>query len=364
MQELVLTEEQAALRSVAREFLADRVPTTRVRQLMDTPTAFDERLWREVAGMGWQAMAIPEDLGGAGYGMVEVAVLFEEVGRAVAPMPLLSTIMATAALLDHGTDAQRTAMLPAIAAGDLRVAVAVPLDGAHDGVRVAIVDDATTLSGHASHVIEGLGAQAVIVGTDHGAFVVPTDRDGVTMTAMEALDPTRPLARVEFAAVAVDDGDAMTGDAAAVVERARTVGAVMLANEMVGVAAGAHAMAVDYARVRRQFGRAIGSFQAIKHLLADDLVQLEAARSTAWWAARALAIGDDAELAVAVPMAASLCPATAARITGHSIQVHGGIGFTWEHDAHLYYKRASAATLLLGSGRWWRRRLGDVLGIV
>lgn len=363
IQDLVLTDEQATLRDVAREFLGARVPMKRVRELMATPSAFDERLWQEVAAMGWQAMAIPEDLGGAGYGMVEVAVLFEEIGRAVAPLPMLSTIMATAVLQDHGTDDQRATMLPSIAAGALRMVVAVPVAGADDGVELTDTEAGARLDGHASHVIEAVGAEAVVVATGRGAFVVPTDRAGMTVVPMDALDPTRPLARVEFANVAVVDDDALAGGGSEVIDTARTVGAVMLANEMVGVAAGAHAMAVEYAKVRRQFGRAIGSFQAVKHLLADDLVQLEAARSTAWWAARALAVHDVEEVAVAVPVAASLCPATAAAITGHSIQVHGGIGFTWEHDAHLYYKRASAATLLLGGGREWRRRLGATLAL-
>ena len=362
-QALVLTEEQAALRDVARKFLRDRVPTTRVRELMATPTAFDEALWSDVADMGWLAMAIPEDHGGAGFGWVEVAVLFEELGRAVAPLPMLSTTMATAVLLEHGTEHQQATMLARIAAGTLRVTVAVPIDGAGDGVTIVDGEDGSALQGHASHVLDAAGAHAVVVATDMGAVVVPLDRDGITVTPLDALDPTRPLARIDFAAVPLHDDDLLAGTSSDVVDRARTVGAVMLANELVGVAAAAHEMAVEYAKVRMQFGRAIGSFQAVKHMLADDLVRLEAARSAAWWAARVLAVGDTEELDVAVPVAASLCPDVAAEVTGHTIQVHGGIGFTWEHDAHLYYKRASAARPLLGHAREWRRRLAATLAL-
>jgi alkylation response protein AidB-like acyl-CoA dehydrogenase len=362
-QALVLTEEQAALRDIARRFLRERVPPTRVRELMATSTAVDEQLWSDVADMGWQAMAIPEEFGGAGFGWVEVAVLFEEMGRAVAPLPMLATTMATAVLLDHGTEHQRATLLPGLAAGSLRMTVAVPIDGAGDGVTIVDGEDGTVLQGHASHVLDGASAHAAVIATDKGPVVVPLDRDGITITPLDALDPTRPLARLDFAAVPLHDDDMMAVPSDDVLDRARTVGAVMLANELVGVAAAAHEMGVEYARVRRQFGRAIGSFQAVKHVLADDLVRLEAARSAAWWAARVLAVGDTEELAVAVPVAASLCPEVAAEVTGHTIQVHGGIGFTWEHDAHLYYKRASAARPLLGHPRHWRQRLATTLDL-
>ena len=362
-QQLVLTEEQAALRDIARRFLGDRLPPTRVRELMATDTAFDDGLWSELADMGWQAMAIPADLGGAGFGWVELTVLFEEMGRAVAPLPMLSTTMATAVLLAHGTDEQRTTLLPEVAAGALRLTVAVPVAGAHDGATIVDDGDGRVLQGHVTHVLDAASADAVVVGTDRGAVVVPLDRAGITVTPLEALDPTRPIGRIDFARIPLDDTDLLAGHQDDVVATARTVGAVMLASELVGVAAAAHAMGVDYAKVRTQFGRAIGSFQAIKHLLADDLVQLEAARSAAWWAARVLAVGDDEELVVAVPIAASLCPEVAADITGHTIQVHGGIGFTWEHDAHLYYKRASGARPLFGHATQWRRELAATLGM-
>ncbi len=358
IQSLTLTEEQQALRNIARTFLRDRLGTDEVRRVMATDAGFDRAHWAAVADMGWQAMAIPEEHGGAGYSWTEVAVLFEEVGRAVAPLPMLSTAMATAVLVDHGTDDQRAAHLPRIAAGDLLVAVVVPVD---DAPLPSVV--AGRLSGSVRHVVDGATADVVVVPTADGAVLVPTDRAGASTTPMDVLDPTRPQAELTFDDVEVADDERLAGDVDDVVERARIVGAVLLANEQVGLAAAVHEMGVDYAKTRKQFGRAIGSFQAIKHLLADNLVALEAARSLAWHAARVLAADDVEELAIAVPMAASRCNETAATLAADNIQVHGGIGFTWEHDAHLYFKRASSSRLLFHTPSWWRTRLAHALDL-
>jgi alkylation response protein AidB-like acyl-CoA dehydrogenase len=361
IQSLTLTEEQQALRDIARTFLADRLGPDVVRELMAGEVGFDPAHWAEVAGMGWQAMVVPEEHGGAGYGWTELAVLFEEAGRAIAPLPLLSTAMGTAVLLSSGTDAQRAEHLPAIAAGDRHVAVAVDVPGADAHPAPTLRDG--RLDGRVRHVVEGAAADLVVVATPDAAVLVDPAADGVEVTAMEVLDLTRPQAELTFDAVVVDDDAHLAGSPAEVVDRARTVGATLVANEQVGTAAAVHEMAVEYARTRTQFGRAIGSFQAIKHLLADDLVALEAARSVAWHAARALAADDADEIAVATPMAASLCNDVAAKIAADTIQVHGGIGFTWEHDAHLYFKRASSSRLLFGTPKAWRARLADTLGL-
>lgn len=358
IQSLTLTDEQRALRDIARSFLRDRVGTDEVRRIMATDSGYDPAHWAAIAGMGWQAMAVPEEHGGAGYSWTEVAVLFEEVGRAVAPLPLLSTAMATAVLVDHGTDDQRATHLPRISAGDLLVAVAVPVD---DAPAPTLVDG--RLSGTVRHVGDGAVADLVVIPTSDGAVLVATDRTGVSITPMDVLDLTRPQAELAFDAVEVADADWLAGSADDVVERARTVGAVLLANEQVGLAAAVLEMGVDYATTRKQFGRAIGSFQAIKHLLADNLVALEAARSLAWHAARVLADDDVEELGIAVPMAASRCNETAAKLAADNIQVHGGIGFTWEHDAHLYFKRASSSRLLFHTPSWWRARLARTLDL-
>ncbi len=359
VQSLTLTEEQQALRDIARTFLADRLGSEVVRELMADHPGFDPAHWTEVAGMGWQAMVVPEDLGGAGYGWTELAVLFEELGRAVAPLPLLSTAMGTAVLLAAGTDAQQSEHLPAIAAGERHLAVAVPVHGGGDEVP-RLVDG--RLHGRVRHVVEGAAADLVVVATDDAAVLVDPSDDAVTVTPMEVLDLTRPQAELAFDGVAIPAEGHLAGDPGDVVSRARTVGAVLVANEQVGAAAAVHEMGVEYARTRKQFGRAIGSFQAIKHLLADNLVALEAARSVAWHAARALAADDADELAIATPMAASLCNDVAAKLAADNIQVHGGIGFTWEHDAHLYFKRASSSRLLFGTPKAWRADLADTLG--
>lgn len=358
VQALTLTEEQQTLRDFSRSFLADRLGTDVVREVMATDDGFDPAHWAAAGDMGWPGMVVPTEHGGVGSTWTELAVVFEEVGRAVAPLPLLSTAMGTAVLLDHGTPDQQAAHLPAVATGERRLAVAVPVD---DPAVPTLVDG--RLSGTVRHVVDGATAHLVVVATTDGAVLVPTDRDGVTSTPMDVLDPTRPQAELAFHDVAVDPDDRLDGDADDVVDRARTVGIVLVANEQVGLAAAVLDMGVDYARTRRQFGRAIGSFQAIKHLLADNLVALEAARSVAWHAARVLAADDTDELAIAVPMAASRCNDTAADLAADNIQVHGGIGFTWEHDAHLYFKRASSSRLLFGTPATWRARLADALAL-
>ncbi len=273
---LVVTEDQEALRDVARAFLSDHMDTDVVREVMATPEGMDQDHWASVSAMGWPGLVVPEAHGGAGYGWAELAVLFEEVGRTVAPLPLLSVAMGTAVLLEHATSSQRDTHLPAVADGTLRPAVAVPVDAS-----APLSDDGTRLSGTVRHVVDGATADLVVVATDRGVVLVPTDRDGVTATPMDVLDPTRPQAELAFDDVGVGDDDRLVGTADAIMGRARTVGAVLVANEQVGLATAVLDMSVDYARTRRQFGRAIGSFQAIKHLLADDLVALEAARSVA-----------------------------------------------------------------------------------
>lgn len=360
LQPLVLDEQQQALADMTRRWVASTLDSTTVRTVMATPSAFDPAHWQAGAQMGWPALVIPESAGGVGAGMVELAVVMEELGRGVAPVPLLSTSMATTALVEFGATTQPD-RLAAIAAGDSHPTVAWQRAGAAD--MPALSDDASHLSGSVSHVIDAPSATGVVVITATGVVCIPLDRDGVSVTPTTALDATRPLGTITFDDVAVEPGDHLDGDPVVIGDRVAMVGAMLLANELVGVAAAAHAMALDYAKVRKQFGRAIGSFQAIKHMLADDLVAIEAAKSVAWQAARAVAAGDADEIALTVPAAASLCPQMAAQVTGNVIQVHGGIGFTWEHDAHLYYKRASAAHHLLGTPAMWRRRLAHTLDL-
>lgn len=354
MQGLHLTEEQQAMRDIARRYLSDRLDTSVVRRLMATDDGFDPSHWSEVAAMGWPATTIPEEHGGAGFGFTELAVLFEETGRTVATLPLLSTTLGAVALLEFGNDQQHGQHLPAIAAGDRRATVVLPVPGDQG------VDVGETLSGTGRFVLDGHTADVLVVVGPGGAVVVPADRTGVTATVMDSFDPTRPLASITFEDVVIEDGDRFI-TSEGLVERLTDVAGAMLANEQVGLSAAVLDMGVAYAKERKQFGRAIGSFQAIKHMLADNLVKLESARSVAWHAARALDAGDPDEIAIAIPMAASLCSEVAWQLAADNIQVHGGIGFTWEHDAHLYLKRAKSARSMFGSPIHWRHELATAL---
>ncbi len=343
---------------------------------METDDAFDAALWSETAQMGWQAMAIPEEYGGAGYGFVELSVLMEEMGRAVAPLPFLSSaVLAAQAILLGGDEAQRKEHLPAIAAGERRYAFAhlEGRDAGPSGVQLTATPDGDgwRLDGTKSYVLDGHAADRLVVVArtgedpgDVGLFVVAGDADGVTREVLDVMDQTRPQARILLDGVTVAGDARLGGDASAwpVVDAVLMRGAVALAAEQVGGAQAVLEMATDYAKTRYQFGRAIGSYQAIKHTLAEMLVEVEAAKSVAYHAARTVAAGDDAELAIAAPMAKSYCSEVFEHAAGDNIQVHGGIGFTWEHDAHLWFKRAKTSALLFGDPAYHRARLADALG--
>ncbi|MBW3619125.1 MAG: acyl-CoA/acyl-ACP dehydrogenase [Actinobacteria bacterium] len=370
------TEEQDLLRQTARRFLTSKVGTDVVRRLMETEDGFDESIWNETVQMGWQAMAIPEEHGGAGYGFVELSVLMEEMGRAVFPGPFLSSaVLSAQALLLGGTDEQRKAHLPGIAAGEERYAFA-HLEGRDLGpsgvqLRATRRDGGWTLSGRKSYVLDGHSADRLIVAARTGdepdavgLFLVDGDADGLSRTPLETMDETRKQASLTFDDVEVGE-DVLLGDAPGawgVVEQVLTRGAVALAAEQVGGAQAVLEQATGYAKTRYQFGRAIGSYQAIKHKLAEMLVEVEAAKSAAYHAARAVAAGDEDEIAIAAPLAKSYCSEVYEHATGDNIQIHGGIGFTWEHDAHLWFKRAKTSTLLFGDPVHHRAKLADALG--
>jgi alkylation response protein AidB-like acyl-CoA dehydrogenase len=374
---LAFTEEQELLRQTARKFLASKAGSEVVRRLMATDEGFDPGLWAETAQMGWQAMAIPEEFGGAGYGFVELSVLMEEMGRAVFPAPFLSTaVLSGQAILLGGSDAQKKELLPGIASGETRVAFA-HLEGRDHGpagVQATATrrDGGWTLDGTKSYVLDGHTADHLVVvaragaGADEvGMFVVPGDADGLTRERLETMDQTRTQARIALDGVTVGEEALLGGDAAVwpTVDRVLTRGVVALAAEQVGGAQAVLEMATDYAKTRYQFGRAIGSYQAIKHTLADLLVEVEAAKSAAYHAARVVAAGDEDELAIAAPLAKSYCSEVYEHAAGDNIQVHGGIAFTWEHDAHLWFKRAKTSTLLFGDPARHRARLADALGL-
>ncbi len=359
--------EQTMLGEGARHFLSQHCSSDRVREVVETEAGYDRQLWQGMAEQGWPAMHIPEAYGGAGFSYAETAILLHEMGRVLAPVPFLSSaVLAAEALLAGGTEDQKAEWLPGIASGDLigTLAVAEP-GGGWDAESVAALAERAgegyTITGVKSFVTAGHVADLLIVAAraQDGVGLFLVGGDTVTRTKLVTLDTTRPQATVELASTpAVRLGD--TGWEA--VERVYDVARTALAAEQVGGLERVLEMAVDYAKERKQFGRAIGSFQAIKHMCADMLVGLESARSAAGYAVLALATGSD-ELGVAAPLAKAYSSEAYFQAAGDNIQLHGGIGFTWEHDAHLYFKRAKSTELLFGSPARQRTVLADRVGL-
>jgi alkylation response protein AidB-like acyl-CoA dehydrogenase len=353
---LVLDPEQEELRSVVRKLLADRSPMAKVREVMET--GHDPALWRALGEIGVLGLVVPEDLGGAGAGHVERAVVLEELGRALTPSPYLaSAVLATDTLLALDDDAARAELLPPLAAGERIGTVAVGEGGGlldpGEATTATRRDGRWELDGTKAPVLAGDAADLVLVHTRTGWFAV---EGGFTATPLTGLDPTRRLARLDFAATPARPLEGAALDAVA------DLAAVALAAEQVGVMRRAMELTADYAKVRMQFGRPIGSYQAVKHGCADMYAAWELAlsvlRHAAWTA------DHDRE---GLPLAAALAqvyagPACFEAANG-MVQYHGGIGYTWEHDAHLYYKRAKSAELLLGPPARHRARLADRLGV-
>ena len=368
------SEEQEELRRLARKWLEEKSPSPVVRRLMESDEGFDPALWKEVAAMGWQAMAIPEQYGGAGFGFLEQVVLLEEMGRALHPAPYLATaVMAATILLEAGSEEQKEKYLPPLAAGDLTATVAFTEPNGlweERGIETTATDSANgyTLTGTKSFVLDGHTAALLLVAarTLDGVtlFLVDPASTGVRRRKLETMDMTRKLAEVEFDDVEVPPA-AMLGAAGngwRSIERMLARAVVALAAEQVGGAQKCLDMSVEYAKVRHQFGRPIGSFQAIKHKCADMLVQVESARSAAYYAAWAAAENND-ELVEVAPLAKSYCSEAFFFCAAENIQIHGGIGFTWEHDAHLYFKRAKSSELLFGDPAHHRAVLAQRLGL-
>ncbi|MCP4806303.1 MAG: acyl-CoA dehydrogenase [Proteobacteria bacterium] len=336
-----MTEEQRQLAEIARAFLS-AAPGPRAT----LESGYSADTWdRAVEEQGWTALCIPEEHDGFGFGMAELGLCFEELGRHLTGIPLLGSSLATFAVLECGTDVQKGDWLPSLAAG-LRATVA--LDGAISAARNG---DAWVLSGAKLRVADLAGTDVVIVVTDEGLFWVPTGL--VTPQPVDGLDPTRPLANILLSNVRIPEAGRMDR---AGFERFQARAWTVLAFEQVGLADAALDQAVDYAKVRQQFGKPIGSFQAVKHMCADMLLQVESARSAAYAAAEAID-SNDPGLLDACRAARIYCTDAAMHCGGQNIQVHGGIGFTWEHDAHFFFKRARANQALLGEPRAHRETL-------
>jgi alkylation response protein AidB-like acyl-CoA dehydrogenase len=376
---LGVTSEQEELRASVARFLADRVPITAVRSLMDAADGGDPAVWKQAGEqLGLQGIAIPEEYGGSGFSFAEQAIVLEELGAALYGGPYLaSAVLAANALLASGDEAAKKAYLPGIASGELIATLAfTEEDGSWEASATRLTaTPATTadasvvggwqLDGHKSFVLDGLSAGLLLViGRSAGGlslFAVPGDAEGLVRTPLPTLDQTRKLARLEFSGVSATLLGA-DGAGEALLSRVLDIAAIAQAAEQLGGAQRALTMAVEYAKVRHQFGRPIGSFQAIKHRCADLLLEVESLRSAVVYAAAAVA-----EDSPEIPVVAALVKAYASDVYFHvaaeNIQIHGGIGFTWEHDAHLYFKRAKASELFLGDATLHRERLATRIGL-
>ncbi len=365
--QFAFSDEQEQLRDALRRFLAEQSPATEVRRLMATEEGYDAEVWRRLCtDLALGGVHIPEEYGGQGFTFQELAIVAEEMGRALLCAPYFSsTVLAATAILNAGSEADKAELLPPIASGERRAALAVAEpDGRWDAQGIYATAEGGRLNGSKSFVVDGHSADLLIVvarasgtfGTDGLAFyAVDGSAPGVSRRLLETVDPTRKLARIELADVParlIGNPD----DAAAALARTLELAAVALASEMVGGAQALLESAVDYANLRLQFGRPIGSFQAVKHRCADLLLEVELAKSAAYQAAHAAATGD-ADL----PALASLAKAAASdayiRAAKDCIQIHGGIGFTWDNDTHLWYKRAKSSEAFLGSADEHRERL-------
>ncbi len=366
------TEEREALRSTVRRFLEDRSPESEVRRLMDTHHGYDPAVWDQMARqLGLQSLAIPEAYGGSGFGYRELAVVLEEMGRALLCAPFFSSVvLAVGVLLSCDDDEAKAQYLPGIADGTTVATLAfAEHSGRWDCSGVSTVatmsDGQWKISGEKSFVLDGTIAslQLVVARTDHGIslFAVDPNAGGVQAAPLSTLDQTRKQARVSFqetpARLVGSEGRAWQ-----VISKALDLAAVGLAAEQIGGAQRALDMAVAYAKTRVQFGRPIGSFQAVKHRCANLFVEVESARTAAYYAAE-VADADAADLPIAASMAKAYCSEAFTHVAADTIQIHGGIGFTWDHPAHLYFKRAKSSELLFGDGTHHRAILADRLGI-
>ena len=372
MTSFAATSEQEQLRQSVREFLADKSPMSAVRRLMETADGYDPAVWAQLTGqLGLTGLSIPEEYGGSGFGYAELVVVLEEMGRALLCAPYFATVaLAASAILTAGDEAARADLLPGIASGQVIATLAVSEDsGRWDADGIALTASPAgghyTLSGHKTFVIDGHRADLIVVaaraGTDIALLAVPGDAAGLTRTPLPTMDMTRKQARLEFSATParlLSRGD----DAAAALATALDLAAVALAAEQAGGARQCLDLSVAYAKSRMQFGRPIGSFQAVKHKCADMLLEVEAARSAARYAGWAAAYRP-ADLPAAASLARAFCSEAYFRAAGTTIQIHGGIGFTWEHDAHLHFKRAKTSGLLFGDAAYHRELLAQRIGI-
>lgn len=362
-----LTKPQKLLQESARTFFSRECSSERVRELMGSATAYDEGLWRAMADQGWTGLIVAEEYGGLGLGLVELAAVVEEMGRACLPGPFISTIWASALIARAGNEGQRRQYLDAISLGDLKATVAL-LEQSADWypesveLRAEPAGRELRLYGRKEFVTDAAVSDLIlcVARGANGLVVVPVEKgaSGMEIIPTPAIDGTRKLYSVHFDGVTVPAANALdyAPNLAAAIDEATDVAAVALCAEMLGGMQWVLETTVEYAKTRQQFGRPIGVYQAVQHQCADMLLMAESARSAAYYAAWAVEQKlPTASLAVSV--AKAYCSDAAREVGNRGIQVHGGIGFTWEHNIHLYYKRAKSGEVLFGDAGYHRERI-------
>jgi len=366
-----LNEEQRDTRLSARRFLREQVPSEKVRQWIATPEVLDKNIWRRIAEeLGWLGIPIPEAYGGFGFSWLEFGLILEECGRALLPAPVWTTAaLGAGSILELGTPEQCEALLPDVALGETIATLALTEAGGKwntQNLKTTFRKDGDdfVLSGTKTYVPWAHAAGLFVViardaNGELGAFAVPADTEGLTATRIATMDMTRPQGEVVLDNVRVPASARLTGadDAEAALAQALHRASILLSNELLGIAEAAMDYSVEYAKERVQFGKPIGSFQAIKHKCANMLMMVEACRSATWYAAWEAAQGEGFDLAETAHITKGYASDIAYRITADSIQILGGIGITWEHDAHFYFKRARASAMLLGNTSQHREAL-------
>jgi alkylation response protein AidB-like acyl-CoA dehydrogenase len=355
--EFGLSESQQLLKDNARKFFAGECPIDEVRRLMETETAYDERLWGKMAEQGYTGIIVPEQYGGVGLSEVELILLMEEAGRALLPGPLFSTVALAGAMIDRAASPdQRKTYLAPISSGDARSTVAMlEAHASWDPTDLRMSAANGRLTGEKLFVPDAAVSDFIVVVAQNGVFVADQKAPGIKIEPMRAMDLTRKLYAVRFSNTPVEQLAGLEGSAEAL-----DVAAAALVAEMVGGMQHTLDITVEYAKMRKQFGKPIGMYQAVQHQCADMYLETESARSAVYYAAWALAEhAPDSQVAVSI---AKMYASDAARLVGNrGIQVHGGMGFTWENDVHLYYKRAKASETAFGESTYHRERIARLV---
>ena len=352
-----LSESQQILKDTARKFFSGECPPAEVRRLMETDTAYNSDLWLKLAGHGFTGIICPEDCGGMGLGKVELTLLMEEAGYALLPGPFFSTVALAAATIDAvASPAQKKKYLSRIANGDARSTIAVLEDKASwDLAHIALSAAGDKLTGSKLFVTDAAVADFIVVIAQNGVYMVDAKAPGLRIEPMKGMDLTRKVYSVQFSNTPAEKLGSTEPLA-----KAFAVATTALAAEMVGGMQRSLEITVAYAKTRKQFGKPIGIYQAVQHQCADMYLETESSRSAVYYAAWALQ-ENTADAATAVSIAKMYASDAARNVGNHSIQVHGGMGFTWENDLHLYYRRAKASETMLGDATFHRERIARLV---